>query len=295
MRVRNLASFVKVAKLGSFRAASTQLHISQPAISARINALEDELGVQLFRRGKSGTHLTQKGIALLDYAENILALSEKMQAEAGEQSQLKGTLKIGVADTLAHLWLSPLLQQWQREHPQMSFELTSDVTPVLTKQLQQHQIDLSLMVSQTPSNSALESEVLCQYPLVWVQKTLTQSVASEDQTWSVAEMAKRPILSFPRETMPWQYCQKLFKQETAVIHTCSSVASLISLAEQGVGIALLPQPLVEDKIRAGSLQVMCCEVEPVNIQFCCSWRVDEERSLPKLLANSARDIVNQGH
>jgi DNA-binding transcriptional LysR family regulator len=294
MRVRNLASFVKVAKLGSFRAASSQLHISQPAVSARINALEDELGVQLFRRGKSGTHLTQKGTALLDYAENILALSEKMQAEANEKSQLKGTLKVGVADTLAHLWLSPLLQQWQKEHPQMSFELTSDVTPVLTKQLQHHQIDLSLMVSQSPSNSAIVSEVLCRYPQVWVQKTSSEKpIGEEPQVWSIAEMAKQPILSFPRETAPWQYCQKLFKHEQAVIHTCSSVASLISLAEQGVGIALLPLPLVEDKIRSGSLKVIVCEMAPIDIEFCCSWRVDEETSLPKLLANSAREIVNQ--
>lgn len=289
MRVRNLASFVKVAKLGSFRAASAQLHISQPAISARINALEDELGVALFRRGKSGTHLTQKGTELLDYAENILALSEKMQAQAGEQSQLKGTLKIGIADTLAHLWLSPLLQYWQLEHPQLSFELTSDVTPVLTKQLQQHQIDLSLMVMENPPNSALVSELLCRYRQVWVQKPQS----SNQNTLSIAQMAKRPILSFPRETAPWYYCQKLFKSESAVIHTCSSVASLINLAEQGVGIALLPLPLVEDKLRSEELQKIDCEVTPIDIEFCCSWRVDESRNLPKLLANSAREIVNQ--
>ena len=69
MRIRNLSSFVKVARLGSFRAASVQLHVSQPAISARINALEDELGVSLFRRGKSGTDLTEKGSELLPLAE----------------------------------------------------------------------------------------------------------------------------------------------------------------------------------------------------------------------------------
>lgn len=290
MRVTNLASFVKVAKLGSFRAASAQLHISQPAISARINALEDELGVALFRRGKSGTHLTEKGAQLLDYAENILALSHKMHTKAGQDSQIKGNLKIGIADTLAHLWLAPLLQYWQREHPHISFELTSDVTPILTKQLQHHQIDLSLMVAQTAVNSSLHSELLCRYPQVWVQRPQPQN----PPLWQISEMAERPILSFPRDTTPWQYCQQLFKAESekVVIHTCSSVASLINLTEQGVGIALLPLPLVEAQLAAGSLQEMICEVAPGAIEFCASWRLDEERQLPKLLAVSAREIIS---
>jgi DNA-binding transcriptional LysR family regulator len=290
MRIRNLSSFVKVARLGSFRAASTQLHVSQPAVSSRINALEDELGVKLFRRGKSGTHLTEKGSKLLPYAENLLAIAQKMKSEAGQLQQHKGNLKIGIADTLAHLWLSPLLQQWQYQHPQISFELTSDVTPVLTKQLQHHQIDLSLMVLEQPTNASLISQVLCRYPQVWVKK---RERSKEQRVWSISDLGQKPILSFPRDTSPWHYLQQLFKndQQDVVIHTCSSVASLISLVEQGLGVALLPLPLVEKQIGAGTLQQIQCEIEPLTLDFCSSWRGDEERMLPKLLADSAREIM----
>ncbi|MFT5706631.1 MAG: DNA-binding transcriptional LysR family regulator [Oceanospirillaceae bacterium] len=292
MRIRNLSSFIKVARLGSFRAASAQLHVSQPAISARITALEDELGVLLFRRGKSGTHLTEKGSMLLAYAENILAISQKMKAEAGQQQLLKGSLKIGIADTLAHLWLSPLLQRWQQLHPHISFELTSDVTPVLTKQLQRHQIDLSLMVQEQGVNSALVSELLCSYPQVWVASA---ALCEHGKPWRIAQLAEKPILSFPRDTVPWHYLQQLFKSEAGevVIHTCSSVASLINLAEQGLGVALLPLPLVEEQIKSGSLHKIDCEIDPLNLDFCCSWRLDEERDLPKLLAASAREIMGE--
>ncbi|HCI02056.1 MAG TPA: LysR family transcriptional regulator, partial [Oceanospirillaceae bacterium] len=72
MRIRNLNSFIKVAKLGSFHVAATQLHTSQPAISARIATLEDELGVRLFKRDQSGTQLTTRGMQLLPFAERLV-------------------------------------------------------------------------------------------------------------------------------------------------------------------------------------------------------------------------------
>ena len=292
MHLRNLSSFVKVARLGSFRAASAQLHISQPAMSARINALEDELGVLLFRRAKTGTHLTQKGIELLPYAENLLAVAQKMKAQADQQQQHSGSMKIGIADTLAHLWLSPLLQQWQLQYPQISFELTSDVTPVLTKQLQRDQIDLSLMVYEPQTNARLVSQVLCSYPQVWVKKP---TATDHKGLWNISDLSKQAILSFPRDTSPWHYLQQLFKQykEQMVIHTCSSVASLISLVEQGVGLALLPMPLVYNQILNGCLQKIECELVPPSLDFCSSWRSDEERLLPKLLADSASGVMNK--
>ena len=289
MRIRNLSSFVKVARLGSFRAAAALLHVSQPAISARVNALEDELGVILFLRDKSGAQLTNKGAKLLVYAEKLLAISQEMKEVAGQQQQHRGSIKIGIADTLAHLWLSPLLQRWQREYPQIAFELTSDVTPVLTQQLQQHQIDLSLMVAEYGSNKALMSQPLCHYEQVWVGENHLQ----EHDCWSVTQLAEQPILSFPRDTTPWHYLQQLFKSQSGevVIHTCSSVASLINLAQQGVGIALLPEILVKSQLAAGELSIINTEIAPQPLAFCSSWRVDEEETLPKLLADSAKKIM----
>ena len=70
MRLRNLNSFIKVATLGSFHGAAAQLHASQPAISARIATLEEDLGVKLFKRDQSGTKLTARGRQLLPFAEH---------------------------------------------------------------------------------------------------------------------------------------------------------------------------------------------------------------------------------
>jgi DNA-binding transcriptional LysR family regulator len=323
MRLRNLNTFVKVARLGSFHAAAQQLHATQPTISARINALETELGTQLFIRDKSGTRLSSRGVQLLPYAEKLLAISQEMKQQIAEENPQKGTLRIGIADTLAHLWLSPLLKYWQEHHPLVSFELISDVTPTLTKQLEECQLDLALMVANQTLPKELVTEPLASYPQKWVvAPSLLQTKANSEASIDIGsgsgpnsvlnreadstidtisgsikrieDLAQYPLLSFPRDTRPWHYLQQLFTplDEMPVFHTCSSVASLLTLTLQGVGIALLPEPIISDALKEGQLIALDTFEQPPALAFCCSWRLDDDRIVPQLLAQSAREIMS---
>lgn len=291
MRLRNLATFIKVARLGSFHAAAQQLHASQPAISARIIALEEELGVKLFSRDKSGTQITAWGNQLLPYAEKLLAISQEMKAQVNQDKPQKGTLRIGIADTLAHLWLSSLLKHWQEQYPLISFELTSDVTPTLVRQLQNHQIDLALMVAEQSIPPNLVIDPLCSYPQCWV--AVPDHKLANNPVCSIEELAMSPILSFPRDSRPWHFLQQYFSSlnEPPVIHTCSSVANLLTLVRQGVGIALLPAPLVKQSLKNAELAILQTPQEPPELAFCYSWRLDDDRILPRLLADSSRAIM----
>ncbi len=313
MRLRNLNTFVKVARLGSFHAAAQQLHATQPTISARINALETELGTQLFIRDKSGTRLSSRGVQLLPYAEKLLAISQEMKQQIAEESPQKGTLRIGIADTLSHLWLSPLLKHWQEHHPLVSFELISDVTPTLIKQLEECQLDLALMVADQSLPKELVTEPLASYPQKWVvAPSLLQNKDSSDRGLdkdadsafasdcligsirSIEDLARYPLLSFPRDTRPWHYLQQLFSplDDMPIFHTCSSVASLLTLTLQGVGIALLPEPIISDALKEGRLLALDTFERPPALGFCCSWRLDDDRIVPQLLAQGAREIMS---
>jgi len=289
MRLRNLSSFVKVARLGSFHAAASQLHASQPTVSARIAALEEELGVKLFSRDKSGTRLTDQGRQLLPYAEKLLAINTEMKAKINPQQVHRGTLRIGIADTLAHLWLSGLLKTWQQQHPQMTFEFTSDVTPELVRQLQRHQLDFALMVDEQQPIAELHSEPLVSYPQRWVASSLADVATELD----LASLSQLSILSFPRETRPWRYLQQLFNAspEMPLIHTCSSVASLLALVEQGLGVALLPEPLIAEPLASGKLVQLSVRGSAPEPGFGCCWRADDDRPLGALLAQSGRQAI----
>ena len=291
MRLRNLNSFIKVATLGSFHGAAAQLHASQPAISARIATLEEDLGVKLFKRDQSGTKLTARGRQLLPFAEHLVAISNEMKAQLQDDAPQQGVFRIGIADTVAHLWLRDLLKVWREHHPLIQFELTIDLSLALYKQLEEHQLDLALMV-YTGQAISVNTQPLSALPQTWVG---SPHYAKGNRSMNIDVLSKCPILSFPAATGPGKYLQELFSQlaEKPKFHTSNSVSGLLAMAEQGAGIALLPQPIVEDALRAERLIAFDVDPEPPKLKFCCGWRQDEDRLLPQLLADSASQLVSQ--
>ncbi|RRJ83059.1 LysR family transcriptional regulator [Aestuariirhabdus litorea] len=293
MRIRNLNSFIKVASLGSFHAAAQQLHASQPAISARIASLEEELGVQLFQRDKSGTRLTARGMQLLPFARKLVAVHEEMKAQLRDSAPQRGVVRVGVADTLAQLWMAPLLKRWQRQFPLLQFEFSVDLSHELWRALHEHELDLALMVSEQASGE-LVVEPLSACQQCWVA---SPALGLKGEA-ALETLLRHPILSFPRNTRPWRYLQGLLaplaeQTEAAepILYTCSSVANLMTLAEQGCGVALLPEPLVRAALERGVLQRIGLDPEPPLLEFCCAWRLDDERLLPRLLAEEGRRLM----
>ena len=291
MRLRNLNSFIKVATLGSFHGAAAQLHASQPAISARIATLEEDLGVKLFKRDQSGTKLTARGRQLLPYAERLVAISNEMKAQLQDDAPQQGIFRIGIADTVAHLWLRDLLRVWREQHPLIQFELTIDLSLALYKQLEEHQLDLALMV-YTGQAIAVNTQPLSALPQTWVG---SPHFAKGGRKMNITALSRCPILSFPAATGPGKHLQELFSQmaEKPKFHTSNSVSGLLAMAEQGAGIALLPQPIVADALKAERLIAFEVDPAPPKLKFCCGWRKDEDRLLPQLLADSASQLVNQ--
>ncbi len=296
MRIRNLETFLAVAKFESFHGAAKSMGATQPAISSRIAALEADLGVSLFSRDQGGTKLTSRGHQLLPYAKKMVHLNGEMKFQLQQALNDAGTMRIGIADTLAQLWVGPLLKSWRKEFPHVEFEVVIDISEVLTQQIEQHELDMVLMVAR-PSNDLLLSEHLCSYPQVWVaSQSYIESQHLNKGPLDLLKLSNCSVLSFPRNTQPWQYLDNVFStmgDARPMLHTCSTVSHLINLTQQGLGIALLPEPLAQPLQEKGDIGILTTahDIAAPDLNFCCGWRIDDERLLPKLLAESARDII----
>ncbi|MCV6626541.1 MAG: LysR family transcriptional regulator [Cellvibrionaceae bacterium] len=295
MQLKNIHSFVKVAQLGSFHAAAKALHSSQPAISARINSLENELGVQLLERDSSGARLTARGGQLLPLAQKMVALEQEIKAQLKDVQPEKGNLRVGIADTLAHLWLPELLASWQGRLPLMAFEISVDASASLGHQLLQHQLDLALVVGE-PQAPELHSQALVEYEQCWVAAPAlaAELQASHSGPLSLAELSQQPLLSFPANSQPWLQLQQSLgaaQLEEAQVHCCGTVASLLPMAEQGLGSALLPAPVVASALASGSLQRLEVDTQASPLRFYSAWRRDDERKLAQLLAEVSGQII----
>lgn len=111
---RRLATFAAVARAGSLSTASRILHLSQPAITAQIQQLEEQCGYPLFVRTARGVVLTDRGRVLTGYAGRVEALLEEAASAVGEQPAHQGPLVLGASTTIASYVLVPLLADFRR-------------------------------------------------------------------------------------------------------------------------------------------------------------------------------------
>jgi DNA-binding transcriptional LysR family regulator len=290
MNVRFLETFVWLARLHSFRLTAERLHATQAAISSRISALEQELGVRLFERGPREATLTHDGTKALPFAEQIVQLNREMLASVGDRSKITGLLRLGAIESVVHTWLPELLKRVRDEYTNLTLELTSDTSANLASQLTHGHLDAALLT--TPVTGADVANVpLGSLPMCWMASPALNLSA---EALSETELAAFPIVSFPRHSPPHGFLTDLFAAagETGVQINCvSSVAAIIRLVIGGFGIAVLPAAFVMPELEAAQLQILKVAHRVPALPLVVSYRRSPDSLLPESIARLARAVM----
>lgn len=128
MDASDLRIFEAVARLGGMSRAAAVLNTVQSNVTARVRALETELGEELFRRHSRGVELTEAGRRLLPYAHRVAALLAEAATAVRDDGTPRGTLVVGALETTAALHLSPVLAGYARAHPDVDITLRTGTT-----------------------------------------------------------------------------------------------------------------------------------------------------------------------
>lgn len=133
MDIQQLTAFDRIVREGSFSRAALELHIAQPTISARIRALEAEVGGPLLERSNQGVSLTPLGVSFLPYARRALAaMMEGVVAVQETQRGLRGRVTIGALGSLAENLLAPALMAFRTGHPTVDcYARSADHLPMI--------------------------------------------------------------------------------------------------------------------------------------------------------------------
>jgi LysR family hydrogen peroxide-inducible transcriptional activator len=151
--VRQLECLVSVADHGSFRRAATALGISQPALSAQVQAAEDLLTVQVFERDRRSVLVTPAGEDVIGRARLALEAIDAVSDAARRRAEpLVGPLRLGVIPTVAPYWLPALLPAVRKRFPRLELILREDQTARLLAQLSAGQIDVALLALPVPGD-----------------------------------------------------------------------------------------------------------------------------------------------
>ena len=159
MEIRTLRYFLAVVQEGNITNAAKRLHVTQPTLSRQLADLEKELGRQLYARGHSGIMPTEHGVMLARYAESIISLAEKAEADISLPSQtIAGSVHIAAGETKAMHILTEAMAIVHEEYPKIDFQLYSGTTADLLDGLIRGQYDflLECELQQRENLNALE-------------------------------------------------------------------------------------------------------------------------------------------
>src|SRR6266576_2303018 len=287
---RSLETFVWVVTLGSFRGAAQRLNTTQPAISQRIAQLEREMGVKLLNRDHRVASPTPSGRQLMVYAEKLIGLRSEMMAEVGDRSAMRGVMRLGVAETIVHTWLSRLIKSVNTAYPNLSLEIEVDITPNLSARLLAQEIELAFVLGPLSASSA-RNRPLCDYPIGFLA---SPSLGLGKGLLTVQDLAKFPIITFPRKTQPYEAVRSLFNRPDLPpirLHASASLATVIHMAIEGLGIAVIPTAIVENELADERLQLLSTELKISPLTFSASWVASPDTVAVELIADLAGKIA----
>ncbi len=287
---RTLSAFVWVAQMKSFRRASAKLNTTQPAISQRIAQLEGELGVKLLDRDTRSMTLTEAGRVVLAYGERLLQLRTEMIATAADRSRLRGTLRLGVAETIVHTWLPRFLERMNATYPDIVLEIEVDISANLSEWLLAHRIDLAFMVGPI-SVAAIRSRPL-QSERVAFLVSPSRGFSRRDTT--LQKIAAHPLITFSRNTRPFVELGEMFARSDLPkprVHASSSLATIVKMAVDGLGVAVIPVSIVAAQIKARQLIELDCDVQLSDLQFAAGWLATPDIGIVSAVADIAAEIA----
>src|SRR6266436_3423338 len=272
---KSIETFLWVVTLGSFRGAAQRLNTTQTAISQRIAQLEREMGVKLLNRDHRVATPTPSGRQMMVYAEKLIGLRAQMMAEVGDRSAMRGVMRLGVAETIVHTWLPRLVKSMNEVYPNLSLEIEVDITPNLTARLLAQEIELAFVVGPL-SASGVRNRVLCDYPVGFLA---SPALGLGKGPLTVQDLAKFPIITFPRKTQPYEAVRALFNRPDLPpirLHASASLATVIHMAIEGLGIAVIPDAIVAGELADGRLQRIDTDLKIPPLTFSASWLASPE-------------------
>jgi DNA-binding transcriptional LysR family regulator len=288
---RSIETFLWVVKLGSFRGAAQRLNTTQPAISQRIAQLEREMGVKLLNRDHRVASPTPSGRQMMVYAEKLIGLRSEMMAEIGERTAMRGVLRLGVAETIVHSWLPRLIKSVNTTYPNLSLEIEVDITPNLSARLLAQEIELAFVLGPL-SGQSVRNRVLCDYP---VNCVASPTLGLGTGPFALEELAKFPIITFARKTQPYETVRSLFNRPDLPpirLHASASLMTVIHMAIEGLGIAVIPAAIVENELADGRLQELKTDFKIQPLTFCAAWLASPDAVAVERVADLAGQIAH---
>lgn len=273
MTLNELRFIVAVAQERNFRRAAEKAFISQPALSLAIQKLEEELGVKIFERDKSGITLTSVGAAIVEQAQRVLEEASRIRDIAVQgKNQLVTPLRIGIIHSVGPYLLPDLIPALKKIAPNMSLEVEENITANLDTLLRNGKLDV-IIIALPFVDAGIFTRPLYDEPF--------DVVVNSDHRWAdrnsikAQELAEEKVLLLDSghcfSNQVAEACPDLNRKRNDIQHG-TSLETIRNMVASGLGITVLPASANSPRYRSPLLKIIPFTKPVPSRRIALAWR-----------------------
>lgn len=248
MNINELHAFVTVAETNSFSAAAEQLHLTQPAVSKRVAALEHDLATQLFDRISRKINLTEAGKALLPRARLMLLEMEDIRRSiCNLTGTISGTLTMGTSHHVGLRRLPPALKRYSREYPEVKLDIRFMDSELACTAVEHGDLELAIVTLPTQPRQNLATTNLWHDSLIFV--AADDHPLTKKRELQLSDLADYPAVLAAKGT----YTREIMEQALEPMGLSLEIGmatnyleTLKMMVKIGLGWSLLPATMIEN-------------------------------------------------
>lgn len=266
-----LRYFVETVRLGGFTAAAQSLGVGQSTVSKMVRSLEDQVGELLIVRNSKPLLLSDVGQVLFEKGGQLLQDLKQIQQEVHQvQALTKGYLKIGLPPMINLLFTSAL-KEFRERYPEIQLQIIEQPGPAVEQLVASGQLDFGFSIAPIAPDLALKTNRVISYPIYALG--LAEHLPRTQAPISLQQLVKKPLLFLNDEFGLTRLLRRHLLQDQLqpLIYAQSSQGDwLISMAQAGLGVAVLPQPFCQRLPDALSYRVIE-QVHPLQWEVVLLW------------------------
>lgn len=253
MRIEQLEYITAVARVGSFRRAAEELHLSQPALSETVRKLESELGVEILDRGRSGVTISDRGRELLPHILEVIEAVDRLRYTANDQHHNSRVVRVATVTAATAPLLTPTIREFSAAHPSTQIEIITSQQQWIHRDLLDGSLDLGLVNYLEGDDMPPEletTELLRGRPVVVVR---SDSPLAGLSRIGADDLMGEPLIAMRTGYLMHRYVHRFLDGRTPMFSYSADGAEMgKSMVAEGLGAAVLPDySVIGDPLELG--------------------------------------------